>query len=87
MSRNQICDRYARVGLPIHFTETTVVSGPRTGPGENWGSTTPELEAKQADYVARLYTLLFGRPAVQALTWWDFSDDGAWQRATRASSQ
>lgn len=77
----EICDRYARVGLPIHFTETTVVSGPRTGPGENWGSTTPELEAKQADYVARLYTLLFGHPAVQALTWWDFSDDGAWQRA------
>jgi len=58
-----------------------VVSGPRTGPGERWGATTPALEARQADYVAALYTLLFGHPAVEAITWWDFSDNGAWQGA------
>ena len=75
------CETYAKLGLPLHFTETTVVSGPRTGPGESWGPTTPELEAKQADYVAKFYTTLFAHPSVQGLTWWDFSDNGAWQRA------
>ncbi len=76
-----ICDTYARLGLPLHFTETTLVSGPRLGPGENWGGMTPEGEAKQADQTARFYTALFAHPAVQAITWWDFSDHGAWQRA------
>lgn len=76
-----VCDRYAQLRLPVHFTEATVVSGPRLGPGENWGPTTPELEARQADYVPRFYTMLFGHPALQAITWWDFSDHHAWQRA------
>lgn len=77
----EVCDRFAKFNLPIHFTETTIVSGPRLGPGENWGATTPEGEAKQADYVPQFYTMLFAHPAVQALTWWDFADDGAWQGA------
>jgi GH35 family endo-1,4-beta-xylanase len=75
-----VCDRYAGLGLPVHFTETTVVSGPHVE-GEKWKPTTPDLEAKQADYVPRFYTMLFGHPAAQALTWWDFSDQGAWQGA------
>jgi len=77
----EVCDRFADFGVPLHFTETTIVSGPRLGPGENWGATTPELEAKQADYVAKFYTTLFAHPAAQALTWWDFADAGAWQGA------
>ncbi len=77
----EVCDTYRKLGVPIHFTETTIVSGPRTGPGENWGPTTPELEAKQADYVPRFYTTLFAHPSVEAITWWDFSDNGAWQGA------
>jgi endo-1,4-beta-xylanase len=77
----EVCDTCARLGLPLHFTETTVVSGPRTGPGENWGATTPDLEEKQADYVVKFYTTLFAHPAARALTWWDFSDLGAWQGA------
>jgi GH35 family endo-1,4-beta-xylanase len=77
----EVCDRFARLGLPIHFTETTVVSGPRLGPGENWGLSTPELEEKQADRVAKFYTSVFAHPATRALTWWDFSDAGAWQSA------
>jgi len=76
-----VCDTYAKLGLPLHFTEITIVSGPRLGPGENWGATTPELETQQAEYVAKFYTMLFAHPAVAALTWWDFSDQGAWQRA------
>ncbi len=77
----QVCDTYARLERPLHFTETTVVSGPRLGPGEHWGPTTPELEARQADYVEKFYTMVFAHPATEALTWWDFSDRGAWQRA------
>ena len=76
-----ICDTYAKLGLPIHFTETTIVSGPRLGPGQNWGATTTEDEERQAEQVAQFYTALFSHPAVQAVTWWDFSDHGAWQRA------
>ena len=75
------CETHGKLGVPLHFTEATVVSGPRLGTGENWGPTTPELEAKQADAVVKFYTTLFAHPAVQAVTWWDFSDNGAWQRA------
>ena len=25
--------------------------------------------------------MIFSHPAVEAITWWDFSDRGAWQRA------
>lgn len=77
----QLCDTYARLERPLHFTEATVVSGPRLGPGENWGATTAEGEEKQADYVVKFYTMVFGHPATRALTWWDLSDRGAWQRA------
>lgn len=77
----QVSDTYARFDRPIHFTETTIVSGARRGPGENWQPTTPVGEAAQADYVTKFYTLLFAHPAIEAVTWWDFSDDGAWQGA------
>jgi endo-1,4-beta-xylanase len=73
----QVCERFAQLGLPLHFTETTIVSGPRID-RERWGETTPEGEERQAEATARFYTLLFSHPAVQAITWWDFSDDGAW---------
>jgi GH35 family endo-1,4-beta-xylanase len=75
------CDNYAHLGLPLHFTETTVVSGPRLEGSRQWGATNAELERRQADYVERFYTMVYGHPNVAALTWWDFSDNGAWQRA------
>ena len=75
------CDTYSKLGLPLHFTESTIVSGPRKGPGENWGETTSEGEARQAEQTVKFYTALFAHPAVLAITWWDFSDLGAWQGA------
>ena len=80
-----ICQTFARFGRPIHFTEATVLSGPRRDNPANatltgW-DTTPEGEAKQAAYVAQFYTVLFSHPSVRAITWWDFSDKGAWQGA------
>ncbi|MCR4411235.1 MAG: hypothetical protein NUV77_02280, partial [Thermoguttaceae bacterium] len=41
----------------------------------------PEGEARQAREVTRFYTMLFSHPAVEAITWWDFSDRRAWQQA------
>jgi endo-1,4-beta-xylanase len=73
-----VCERFAKFGKPLHFTETTLVSGPRTN-GE-W-DTTPEGEERQATEAVEFYTVLFSHPAVEAITWWDFSDQGAWQDA------
>jgi endo-1,4-beta-xylanase len=73
-----VCERFARFGKPLHFTETTVVSGPKEG--SRW-TTTAEGERRQAESVAEFYTVLFSHPAVKALTWWDFTDQGAWQGA------
>ena len=80
-----VCQTFAQFGRPIHFTETTVISGPRRNNPTNetlvdW-DTTPEGEAKQADYVTQFYTLLFSHPSVRAITWWDLSDLNAWQGA------
>jgi GH35 family endo-1,4-beta-xylanase len=77
-----VCERFARFGVPLHFTETTVVSGKRGWnlPRKDW-TTTPEGEERQAREVVRFYRVLFSHPAVEAITWWDFSDNGAWQGA------
>jgi len=75
----EVCERFAQFGVPLHFTETTIVSGPKTDSG--WSETTSELEEKQAKEVERFYTVLFSHPAVEAITWWDFSDFHAWQGA------
>lgn len=79
-------DRFARFGLPLHLTETTLLSGDLM-PLEivdlndyqipSWPST-PEGEARQADEIVRHYRSLVGHPAVQAITYWGFTDDGAW---------
>lgn len=73
----EVCERFSRFDVPLHFTETTIVSGER---GQPW-ETTPEGEEYQAKEVVRFYTMLFSHPAVEAITWWDFSDSGAWQGA------
>lgn len=73
-----VCSRFAQFDKPLHFTETTIVSGPKTKQGWNTTKTGEEKQAKQA---AQFYTLLFSHPAVEAITWWDFSDQGAWQGA------
>ena len=76
----EVCERFARFGVPLHFTETTIVSGERAKTGDAWPSTA-DGEKRQGEEVERFYTMLFSHPAVEAITWWDFSDRGAWQRA------
>lgn len=82
---NDVLERFARFGLPIHFTENTLVSGELMPPHivdlndwqvESW-PTTPEGEERQADEIAEMYTTLFAHPLVEAITTWDFND-GCW---------
>ena len=73
-----VCERFSKFEKPLHFTEPTVVSGPKTQQG--W-LTTPEGEKRQAEHVSEFYRVLFSHPAVEGITWWDFTDQGAWQRA------
>lgn len=74
-----VCERFGRFDKPLHFTEVTIVSGP--GKWNDWRKSTPEGEKQQAQEVAEFYTVLFSHPAVEAITWWDLSDKGSWQRA------
>ncbi len=84
----RVLERFERFGLPIHFTETTLVSGDLMPPDivdlndyqvSDWPST-PEGEERQAREVVLHYKTLFAHPAVQAITWWDLSD-GGWLNA------
>ncbi|MDR0520703.1 MAG: endo-1,4-beta-xylanase [Planctomycetaceae bacterium] len=76
----ETCERFARFGVPLHFTELTVMSLPRHRDWEKADST-PEGETFQRTEVERIYTMLFSHPSVAAITWWDFSDQGAWMNA------
>jgi len=82
----EVCERFARFSKPLHWTEATIVSGHLKtdndwhGRHPGW-DTTPAGEARQAKQVREFYRVLFSHPAVEAITWWDFSDRGAWQGA------
>lgn len=79
-------DRFARYGLPLHMTETTIVSG-HLMPSHiddlndyqipDW-PTTEEGEARQAEEIVRHYRSLVEHPAVQSINYWGITDDGAW---------
>jgi len=79
----ETCQEFARFGVPLHFTETTVLSGQRgwEKPKDVPWASTPEGAAFQAREVVRFYTMLFSHPAVEAITWWDFSDLHSWKNA------
>ena len=83
-----VCESYARFGKPLHFTELTILSGRFKAQDDNdWHTirtdweTTPEGEQRQLEYGRKLYTTLFSHPAVEAITWWDFSDRNSWAGA------
>lgn len=82
----RVLERFSRYGLPIHFTETTLLSGHLMPPEivdlndyrvPQWPST-PEGEERQADEVVRHYRTLLSHPAVEAITYWGLTDDGMW---------
>lgn len=82
---HEVLERFDHFGLPIHFTENTLVSGSlipdyiedlNDWQVEEWPST-PEGEERQANEMETMYRELFAHPLVEAITTWDFSD-GAW---------
>ena len=81
-----VCERFAKFGKPLHFTELTILSGDLKKDGDwhkkrtDWHST-PAGEKRQATQVVEFYRVLYSHPAVEAITWWDFSDARAWQGA------
>lgn len=84
----EVLKRFEVFGLPLHFTELTIVSGPLKDPRDSdWKTiktdwmTTDEGEATQLKDGSRIFTDLLAHPLVEAITWWDFSDAGAWQGA------
>lgn len=81
----EVLERFSRFNLPIHFTESTLVSGHTMPPEivdfndyqvENWPST-PEGEERQAKEAVMHYKTLFKHPKVESITWWEFLD-GQW---------
>ncbi len=75
-------ERFCQLGKPVHITELGVSSSvepvehhpitdvhyQRYWHGEPWSETT------QADWVEAYYTICYAKPAIQAITWWDFCD-------------
>ena len=83
-----VLKRFGRFGLPIHFTENTLVSGTlipeyiedlNDWQVKEW-PTTEEGEARQAEQWEEMYRILFADPNIKAITGWDFAD-GAWLNA------
>jgi endo-1,4-beta-xylanase len=84
----KVLDQFTRFNLPIHFTETTLVSGQLMPPEivdlndyqvNDWPTTT-EGETRQVEEAILHYQTLFGHPLVEGITWWDLSD-GGWLNA------
>jgi endo-1,4-beta-xylanase len=82
----EVLERFSRFGLPLQMTETTLLSGDLMPPEigdlndyvvDSWPST-EEGEARQADELVRHYRSVLAHPAVESLTYWGLTDDGAW---------
>ena len=81
--------RFEPFGIPLHFTENTLVSGPLVPPeivdlndyAYKDGDSTPELEERQKNEMEDMYRIVFEEhPLVKAFTTWDFTD-GMWLNA------
>lgn len=82
----EVLDRFGRYGLPLHLTETTILSGDlmpahlddlNDHQVDHWPST-PEGEERQAQEVATHYRTLLSHPSVESATYWGLSDAGMW---------
>lgn len=87
--QDEVLSRFEHFGLPIHFTENTIVAGPLVAPEitdlqdahYDDDAATPEYEQMQADALEQQYRNLFeNHPLVTAISNWDYGD-GAWLNA------
>jgi GH35 family endo-1,4-beta-xylanase len=84
----EVLARYEVFGLPLHFTEITLISGAIMPPeivdlndfkNDDW-ATTPEFEDRQAREFVEMYEILFSHPLVSTAYSWEFVD-GGWLNA------
>jgi GH35 family endo-1,4-beta-xylanase len=84
----EVLERFSHFGLPLHFTENTIISGDlmpahiidlNDWQVESWASTR-EGEERQQEQTLEMYEILFAHPAVEAITTWNPSDH-AWLNA------
>ncbi len=82
-------ERFAHFKKPIHITELQIPSsseeivggwsawwgGGTGGSGLRWHGE-EFTETIQADWVEGMYTILYSKSYVEAITWWDFDDPG-----------
>jgi GH35 family endo-1,4-beta-xylanase len=85
---HQVLERYSQFGLPLHFTENTIISGDimpehivdlNDWQVDAWPSTS-EGEERQAHEILEMYSILFEHPLVEAITTWSVTD-GGWLKA------
>lgn len=76
----RVMDRAAEFGFPIHFPECSFISGKPIGYMEygagcvNRFTEDEEDLYTMAELTRNFYTLVFSHPAVEALSWFDFTD-------------
>lgn len=77
----RVIERAAGYGFPIHFPECSICSGTPIGElrYDSDGTVNRFFENEewaqwQADFASDFYTLVFSEPAVEALSWFDFTD-------------
>lgn len=77
----RVIERAATYGFPIHFPECSICSGTPIGElrYDSDGTVNRFFENEewaqwQADFASDFYTLVFSEPAVEALSWFDFTD-------------
>ena len=69
-SMGELIDKYSTLGKNIQITEISV---PSEAIGEGyWGQ--PWSQELQAEYLKAAYTIFFGKPQVEAITWWNATD-------------
>ncbi|MDR2929968.1 MAG: endo-1,4-beta-xylanase [Propionibacteriaceae bacterium] len=82
-------EKFARYGLPIHMTESSLVSGEimpdhivdlNDYQVDFWPST-PAGEERQAEEMVQHYRSMVSHPAVKALVYWGITDRTAWLHA------
>jgi endo-1,4-beta-xylanase len=84
MEISRLLDRFAQFEKPIHITEIGISSAPGVDKRSLFNKQDlsvllgewhrPWDEAVQADWLEQFYTIAYSKPAVQAISWWEFSD-------------
>ncbi|MEG3437632.1 endo-1,4-beta-xylanase [Pannus brasiliensis CCIBt3594] len=78
---DRLLDRFSRLGKTIHITELGVSSSTEIDetsylkePAGRWRK--PWSEEVQAAWIEQFYTLCYSKSYIEAISWWDLTDNG-----------